>query len=247
MAESIGVFCHTCGALTRGTLSVETQEYECQICHGSFVELPNQDGLQVFSANAGRVSSTQQLHASESIMPSAASQNDVLSGIIGRDDRSSNILSVLQPIVSENGRVRQVGILLQQTGSDNHISLAQVENSSTRGILQLLGLMQPPHFDSTQGALSDTQFENFLHHILMNERSHASPQPAEEHKIIALSRLPVTYDTDISALGECSISQDAFEVGDIVVMLKCGHNFKEAPIVQWLKMHNACPVCRLAI
>jgi E3 ubiquitin-protein ligase RNF115/126 len=96
-------------------------------------------------------------------------------------------------------------------------------------------------------ALSNAQFEQFLHHILMNESSHSGAPPASENVIESLQKVTMEQESNIASYGECCISQEPFEIGDVVVCLPCGHNYKEEPIVHWLKMHNTCPVCRVKI
>lgn len=103
------------------------------------------------------------------------------------------------------------------------------------------------HPYSHPDALSNAQFEQFLHHILMNESSHAGAPPASETILQSLIKQTITETTDLSTLGECCISQETFEIGDVVVCLPCGHNYKEDPIIHWLKMHNTCPVCRIEV
>jgi E3 ubiquitin-protein ligase RNF115/126 len=90
-------------------------------------------------------------------------------------------------------------------------------------------------------------FEDLLHHIMMNDSSHAGVPPASERLIESLSRLQVTEETDLQELGECCISQEAFEIGELAVCLPCKHSYKEEPIIHWLKMHNTCPVCRIQL
>ena len=85
-------------------------------------------------------------------------------------------------------------------------------------------------------------FEDLLHHIMMNETSHAGVPPASDIIIESLLREQVTSDTNqINRLGECCISMEPFEAGDTAISLPCGHSYKQDPIVQWLRMHNTCP------
>jgi E3 ubiquitin-protein ligase RNF115/126 len=82
----------------------------------------------------------------------------------------------------------------------------------------------------------------------MHEQSHAGAPPATEKTIESLKRTVVVADMDRTPLGECcNITHDAYEVGDVVVCLPCGHSYKEDSIIQWLKMHDTCPVCRIRV
>ena len=97
------------------------------------------------------------------------------------------------------------------------------------------------------GSANERRFEDLLHHLFLNENSHAGEPPATEKILESLKRTVVTNETNLSELGECSISQESFEIGDIAIYLPCNHCYKEESIVHWLKMHNTCPVCRISL
>lgn len=42
----------------------------------------------------------------------------------------------------------------------------------------------------------------------------------------------------------CAITHENFKEGDIVIETQCGHVFKKDGLVEWLKYHNTCPMCR---
>ena len=98
-----------------------------------------------------------------------------------------------------------------------------------------------------RGPLGMRNFDDLLHHIMMNENSRAGAPPAPDVVIESLERVVVNADTNLQQLGECSISQEAFVPGDTAISLPCGHSFKQEPILHWLRMHNTCPVCRVAL
>jgi len=134
---------------------------------------------------------------------------------------------------------------------DDGMMLVQPMERERGGILGLLSSLTALRQLSSGSAAEERnhsyQFEQFLHHILMNENSHAGAPPASSDHIEALSRMVVRTEDEISELGECSISQELFQLGDVAVTLPCEHRFKEESIVHWLKMHNTCPVCRVHI
>jgi hypothetical protein len=105
----------------------------------------------------------------------------------------------------------------------------------------------PMGMGMAMGAGNVRSFEDLLHHIMMNENSHSGVAPAADVMIESLTREVVTADTNLQRLGECCISMEAFELGDTAISLPCGHSYKQDPIVQWLRMHNTCPVCRLQL
>ncbi len=101
--------------------------------------------------------------------------------------------------------------------------------------------------DFVSDDMTSSQWEDFLHQLLMNESSRAGAPPASKHLLDNLPHQTVAGEGDVVALGECCITQEAFEVGEVMVPLRCGHNYKQEPIVQWLAMHNTCPVCRVEV
>ena len=101
--------------------------------------------------------------------------------------------------------------------------------------------------DFVSDDMTSSQWEDFLHHLLMHESSRAGAPPAPKQLLENLPRQTVASEADVAALGECCITQEAFEIGEVVVPLRCGHNYKQEPIVHWLAMHNTCPVCRVEV
>lgn len=97
-------------------------------------------------------------------------------------------------------------------------------------------------FGMNPGAPGDA-ISDILHHILINESSHAGAPPASDAAIGALDLVEVTAENQ-EELGCCYITQDKFQIGDKALKLKCGHYFQQEGIKQWLKMHNTCPTCR---
>ena len=126
-------------------------------------------------------------------------------------------------------------ILRRTTGNNENPSFREF----AEGIIGNIGMFAGNN-------MSGVSFDDILHHILMHESSHAGRPPASEDLIDSLSRIVVT-DENVNDLGECNITLDQFQIGDIAVKLTCGHSYKEDSITQWLKMHNSCPVCRLPL
>lgn len=136
---------------------------------------------------------------------------------------------------------------------------AQASHQSVFGLLSSLNSMRarPALFSTAFGTSDDPlgdnsevaarQWEDFLHHILMNETSRAGAPPASKQVLETLPHHVIADASEVSSYGECCITQDPFEIGESMVPLPCGHNYKEEPIVHWLEMHNTCPVCRVEV
>ena len=66
-------------------------------------------------------------------------------------------------------------------------------------------------------------------------------------KILPLHRQYPTFPVD-GDIGECSICQETFKVGEHFMLLPCNdthpHKFHKCCISPWLKNHDTCPTCR---
>lgn len=139
---------------------------------------------------------------------------------------SSSLFSVLQTAVTER-QGAPVGIVVRQP-------------ASTRQLDMLMALLGRGH----EGLIEES-FEDLLHRLLTSEASHAGAPPASEECLKSLPRVLVDPHTDLAALGGgCGILHEPFEPGDVVVSLRCGHSYREAAILTWLRAHDTCPVCR---
>ena len=174
-------------------------------------------------------------------------------GVQTRPSVQSTLLNVLQQAAVESGR--PVGIVVRQTTTARELALLTSLLGIGPGVTPDPTNAPPlPDFASLIGTamagglgMEGRGFEDLLHHLMMNESSHAGAPPASDESIDALQRQVVTYQHDQPRLGVCCISQEPFEEGDVAVTLPCNHSYKEVPIVQWLKRHNSCPVCRYAV
>lgn len=249
------VWCHTCNARRVARWNTSEGELKCTLCRNTFVEEVDQ-GVEAFLEldNHAPPQSMTESGPVQGINSASSIQNAVIQQVIEQvlgintsttqqSFRSS--LDSIQPMTigNSNGLMQPMGFVVRQSSQ---------QEALPRGLLGLLQSVASIRQGASagmdnSGALDNTQFEQFLHHILMNESSHSGAPPASTDTIDTLPRRTVAEDTDVSALGECCISQEPFEVGDVVISLPCGHNYKEEPISHWLKMHCTCPVCRVTI
>lgn len=250
----VPVWCHSCAGRAEASIDPTTNELICRRCQSDCVEESDQN-VEEFVGRPGIV---------------ANGDEDAIQQVINRV-LGMNVPQSRTTTISRDGRpvnivVRQLGsIRLGELDTVPAAPTDSVHSQQQSAILSLLasltstrggsgrsqarGRWHSLHFDD--GAMSDeqanNQWEEFLHYILMNENSHAGAPPASKAALEDLKRVPITADTDVAALGECSITQDPFEVGDVMVPLPCGHSYKQEPIVHWLGMHNTCPVCRVEV
>jgi Zn finger protein HypA/HybF involved in hydrogenase expression len=264
----IPVWCHTCNAESTAILNTE-MDYVCNICISTFVEELSQ-GIEEFTVG----SSSSSLGPGQAPTgPSSGPQSDILQHILevisGNGGETGQQAATGQQesnmIISDSGG-RSMGIVIQQLeggggGGDDFSSLAgllsglrnPINTTATngiprnRGLFSLLNSLGIPGQGGLEEGFDNNQLEQLLHHILMNETSQPGAAPANDVLIGSLNREVVSSESDITRMGECSITQDKFEIGETAVALSCGHTFKEESIVQWLKMHSTCPTCRVVV
>jgi len=229
-------------------MNENTREYECLQCGGSFIETLGQrldDFISPTNSNATASNEVgPQPEAFDQIGTADAGNVNIierlLGGILGVGIQSAptngdtNLFAVLQQSALQSGH--PVGLMLRHGPfrQDQAGIVATILGGSTGATIGQVG--QP---------WLGRSMEDILHHIMMNETSHAGSPPASETAIQALRRQTVCHRTDEPRFGVCCISQEPFEDGDIVILMPCcGHAYKEVAILQWLRQHNTCPVCR---
>lgn len=268
-------YCHICACEVSSTVNEQTQETECSECSSNFIELLGQ-GVEIFITGPAIPPCIQQPGATEgdairrrerrrsepTRLPERITgpfaENAAFIDSNGSVRHHQNVrLNMINrtPQLHSNGH--PTGVFTSSTvgmGSNSHSSDSRTMPSPIElGSLMsafMMGRTVPDNagnnFLGYAGNAGRT-FEDFLHHIFMNENSHAGEPPATERIIESLKRTVVSSSADILELGECSISQESFELGDVSIRLPCKHSYKEDPIIHWLKMHNTCPVCRIPL
>jgi len=78
---------------------------------------------------------------------------------------------------------------------------------------------------------------------LLNQIDNAGPPPMSQSEINNLNEIIITDDY-INKLRTCPICLEDFQVDEKVKELKCKHFFHNDCIVEWLKLHSTCCICR---
>ena len=262
--RDVNYYCHICACEVVSQLNDVSQENVCGQCSSNFIELLGQ-GVETFIAGSTispdnaveqTVASPRERRRSEpirrsEIIGSPFFMND-RNGQIPSQDTSRNLVSRDLQHAGSSGS-HQHGTFTTSTfgtgpnihSTDSRTVTLPIEIGSLMSAFMLgRNVSDNGGFSGFPGGAS---FEDFLHHIFLNESSHSGEPPATESVIGSLHRTVVSSSAEILELGECSISQEAFEIGDISICLPCKHTYKEEPITHWLKMHNSCPVCRIPL
>ena len=93
---------------------------------------------------------------------------------------------------------------------------------------------------------NDFQFNNLVNIMMSFDiGSNNRHPPASDKAIKELKKIEVN-DNNLSNYKNitCNICLENFEVGNILRILECNHEFHENCIITWLKSNNTCPICR---
>mmetsp|Transcript_5552 Transcript_5552/g.4992 ORF Transcript_5552/g.4992 Transcript_5552/m.4992 type:complete len:330 (-) Transcript_5552:45-1034(-) len=297
--NSVNIWCHICNNQSVAEINTD-DEFECIICHRTFVENLGQDlesFINVSNNNQSRdirgndpinddnyeldeprqretqrntsinsnIGSTPSVNNSQPPSSNTRDGAEVLQQILGRilgmgvhigPSQQTTLLQVVQHASSESGRPVEI-VVRQPANSEDIQAISSIMGRTPnrldianrpptrRQVSPLVEMMESflgPGRNIVQS--ENAELEQILHHILMHEQSRAGAPPASEELIRNLNR--EKYNA-YNKQEECLISFEPFEQDDVIVTLECGHRYKEEQIIQWLKMHATCPVCRISI
>lgn len=222
-------FCHSCQVEVEGRIAQESeeQEPECVECGSHFIEKVGQN-VEEFLALPQSTSATSTVSTSSN--PPTASE-------IQTSESSSETTSSFQtpmPLVMlqlAGGRTMPLNL---QTHNGTSLTGPQPTQDLLSLLLRGTGLL---HSD-TDFAGGGGSIDDVLHQLFMNEQGTIAT-PTSPETIAALER---ERDSDkLRELGECGITLEPYEPGDVALVLPCRHSFKEEAILQWLQTHDTCP------
>ncbi|CCG82660.1 Putative uncharacterized protein [Taphrina deformans PYCC 5710] len=97
---------------------------------------------------------------------------------------------------------------------------------------------------------SGEAFDNIISE-LMNRNPQTNVQPASDVAIAQIRRITLQKGADGlagSKIGdECSICQDDYTEGEVLVDLDCHHVYHEECLLSWIKTNRMCPICRTPV
>ncbi|CAM0911437.1 unnamed protein product [Alopecurus aequalis] len=77
---------------------------------------------------------------------------------------------------------------------------------------------------------------------VLRQQGHSSGQGQPPAPAASIAALPTVEVSEPAAV--CAICKDDLPLAAAARRLPCGHLYHSVCIVQWLEMHNSCPVCR---
>ncbi|XP_063726438.1 E3 ubiquitin-protein ligase RNF126-like [Symsagittifera roscoffensis] len=78
---------------------------------------------------------------------------------------------------------------------------------------------------------------------MMEQLEGGGPPPLSASVIAAIPSVEISAE-HVKSESDCSVCQEKFTLKEKVLSLPCAHLFHKECIEPWLKLHNACPVCR---
>ena len=225
-------FCHSCHAEVEGrdsTTDSDDGEPICVICGSNFVERVGQ-GVEAFLAQPSAQGQSQSMPQppQQTVVPPPLTQTGSSSGA-----STSNFQTPPSPAV----------MMLQLAGGQGSMPI-NIQGGAGAGaasggpsadlITMLLQGMMP---DLSAGGGGGGGLDDILHQLFMNEQGAAATPTTPE----ALASLRRERGEGLMQLGECGITLEPFEAGDVALVMPCDHAFKEDAIVQWLQTHDTCP------
>ena len=180
--------------------------------------------LRIFKASNG-VNLTQIIH-----VPDSSSYITIHEYTSDDNETKYNIQN---PYYEQMKRLNTMGL---QTNEDlPPYMLSYLQNENSRNYLMNLNLE------------NEDAYENLLNYLMVNDPNHYGNPPTSKEIINKLRKMTVDKEflEKHKENVECAICKEEFQLDNIVVEIKCGHIFNEECILEWLKLHNNCPVCRV--
>jgi E3 ubiquitin-protein ligase RNF115/126 len=192
----------------------DNNDLHCEKCNSTFVEEIEEGNSQNQSGN-----------------PSNFIPRDTSTSSIPNTNRSNNFFI---QITNNNGQI-----------SYNTNTNFNSGNLFTNVLNDIFGLGTAPLDNFLQRHNNDVQFENLLNYLMMNDPNRHGKPPASKKAVEELPRVKVTQENlEQYRKMECSICFENFVDNDIVTKITCGHSYHDNCLLDWLKLHNNCPICR---
>ena len=214
--------------------------YQCSFCKNSFVEEMEETNTPQNNTNStnniNRINNLNNININSS--QTNATNNNINQDEFGLDGTLLFLPSTVhyQRLNTNNiipNILNSVGGIISNIAGPTISSLFSTSNNSNN-ILSFL-----------DNHNNDFQFNNLVNIIMSFESSlHGNP-PASQRAMDNLPKIEVTQDNynnykDMT----CNICLEGFQIGHILRVLECKHEFHERCIITWLKSRNTCPVCR---
>ena len=230
--------------------------YQCSTCKNAFVEEMEEINNEAQSQNQQSQTQNNQTQSNTRINITINNNNN-----INNNNRANNTSQISN---QNNPGQYQYGMnntLLFLPSTVNYVTMN--ENNLIPSMMNSIGSIfsniSPEiinffnSFNMNNGLISflnnhnnDFQFNNLVNIMMSFDLgSNNRHPPASDKAIKELKKIEVN-DNNLSNYKNitCNICLENFEVGNILRILECNHEFHENCIITWLKSNNTCPICR---
>ena len=230
--------------------------YQCSTCKNAFVEEIEEINNETQSQNQQSQTQNNQTQSNTRINVTINNNNN-----INNNNRANNTSQISN---QNNPGQYQYGMnntLLFLPSTVNYVTMN--ENNLIPSMMNSIGSIfsniSPEinnffnSFNMNNGLISflnnhnnDFQFNNLVNIMMSFDiGSNNRHPPASDKAIKELKKIEVN-DNNLSNYKNitCNICLENFEVGNILRILECNHEFHENCIITWLKSNNTCPICR---
>ena len=230
--------------------------YQCSTCKNAFVEEMEEINNEAQSQNQQSQTQNNQTQSNTRINITINNNNN-----INNNNRANNTSQISN---QNNPGQYQYGMnntLLFLPSTVNYVTMN--ENNLIPSMMNSIGSIfsniSPEinnffnSFNMNNGLISflnnhnnDFQFNNLVNIMMSFDLgSNNRHPPASDKAIKELKKIEVN-DNNLSNYKNitCNICLENFEVGNILRVLECNHEFHENCIITWLKSNNTCPICR---
>ena len=232
--------------------------YQCSFCKNSFVEEMEEINLSQNNINS---SSNPNINNLNNINIINFSQNSTLNISSNSNNTQNNTINNTannnenQDEFGLNGTLLFLPSTVHYKRMNTNNLIPNILNSMGGIISNIAGPTISSLFSTTNNSNNilsfldnhnnDFQFNNLVNIIMSFESSlHGNP-PASQKAMDSLPKIEINEENinnykDIT----CNICLEGFQIGNIIRVLECKHEFHERCIITWLKSRNTCPVCR---
>ena len=231
--------------------------YQCSTCKNAFVEEMEEINNEAQSQNQQSQTQNNQTQSNTRINVTINNNNNI--------NINNNIANNTSQISNQNNPGQyQYGMnntLLFLPSTVNYVTMN--ENNLIPSMMNSIGSIfsniSPEinnffnSFNMNNGLISflnnhnnDFQFNNLVNIMMSFDLgSNNRHPPASDKAIKELKKIEVN-DNNLNNYKNitCNICLENFEVGNILRILECNHEFHENCIITWLKSNNTCPICR---
>ena len=254
MEDQKKYWCFSCNKPCQIIKAIEDGDevYQCCFCKNSFVEEMetnnNQTQSQTQNQPQNHPQNTGQININiinttniQNQQTNLQNQNNQNQDQYGMDNTLLFLPSTVNCVQMNAGNF--IPSMLNSFGSLLGNGIPQEFNN----ILNSLGLNNPNNglMSFLDNHNNDFQFNNLVNILMSFDIGSNRHPPASDRAIQNLKKVEINENNinDYKNM-TCNICLENFDIGNILRILECKHEFHENCIITWLKKNNTCPVCR---